>query len=41
MDDILLGVKKRDFLAIQVTNEAVEYIAQGLNILVSIIDPKK
>lgn len=41
MDDILLGVKKRDFLAIQVTNEAVEYIAQGLNILVSIIDPEK
>lgn len=41
MDDILLGVKKRDFLAIQVTNEAVEYIAQGLNILVSLIDPEK
>lgn len=41
INDILLGVKKRDFLAIQVTNEAVEYIAQGLNILVSIIDPEK
>lgn len=41
MSDILLAVKKRDFLAIQVTNEAVEYIAQGLNILVSIIDPEK
>ncbi len=41
MNDILLAVKKRDFLAIQVTNEAVEYIAQGLNILVSIIDPEK
>ena len=41
MDDILFAVKKRDFLAIQVTNEAVEYIAQGLNILVSIIDPEK
>ncbi len=41
IDDILLGVKKRDFLAIQVTNEAIEYIAQGLNILVSIIDPEK
>ena len=41
MDDILLAVKKRDFLAIQVTNEAIEYIAQGLNILVSIIDPEK
>lgn len=41
IDDILLGVKKRDFLAIQVTTEAVEYLAQGLNILVSIIDPEK
>ena len=41
MSDILLAVKKRDFLAIQVTNEAIEYIAQGLNILVSIIDPEK
>lgn len=41
IDDILLAVKKRDFLAIQVTNEAIEYIAQGLNILVSIIDPEK
>ena len=41
INDILLGVKKRDFLAIQVTNEAIEYIAQGLNILLSIIDPEK
>lgn len=41
MDDILTAVKKRDFLAVQVTTEAIEYIAQGLNILVSIIDPEK
>lgn len=41
INDVLLGVKKRDFLAIQVTNEAIEYIAQGLNILVSLNDPEK
>lgn len=41
IDDILYGVKKKDFLTIQVTNEAIEYIAQGLNILLSLIDPEK
>lgn len=41
MPDILYGVKKKDFLTIQVTTEAMEYIAQGLNILVSLIDPQK
>ncbi len=39
--DILYGVKKRDFLVIQVMTEAMEYIARGLNILISVLDPEK
>lgn len=39
--DVLFGVKKRDFLVIQVMTEAMEYIARGLNILISVLDPEK
>ena len=39
--DILYGVKKRDFLVIQVMTEAMEYIARGLNILISVLDPER
>lgn len=39
--DILFGIRKKDFLVIQVMTEAMEYIARGLNILISILDPEK
>ncbi|MFK4784470.1 ROK family protein [Fusobacterium sp. MFO224] len=39
--DVLYGIDKRDFLVIKAITEAVEYIAQGLNIIISIIDPEK
>lgn len=39
--DVLYGIKKRDFLVIKAITEAVEYIAQGLNIIISIVDPEK
>lgn len=39
--DVLYGIKKKDFLVIKVITEAVEYIAQGLNIIISIVDPEK
>ncbi len=41
MEDILLGVRKKDFLVIQIMTEALEHIATGLNILISILDPEK
>lgn len=39
--DVIFGVKKKDFLTIQTTVKAMEYIALGLNILVSLINPEK
>lgn len=39
--DILFGIKKKDFLVIQVMTEAMEHIARGLNILISMLDPEK
>lgn len=39
--DVLYGIKKKDFLVVKAITEAVEYIAQGLNIIISIVDPEK
>lgn len=39
--DVIFGVKKKDFLVIQAVTQAVEYIAQGLNIIISLLDPEK